>query len=87
MAASITIDTLIAHGEAVDFTDTKETSEFLAECYRFAEISQYPELKESGFIGLAKVDSLDARRQYVETCISQCKAIKEITVVTTPPTT
>lgn len=87
MAASITINTLITHGEAVDFTKTSETSEWLAECYRFAELEQYPELKETAWIGLAKIDSLDARRQYVETCLSQCNAIKEITVVTTTPTT
>ena len=81
MAASITIQTLITHGQAVDFTDTKETSDWLAECYRFSDIEDHPELKESAFIGLAKINSLDARRQYVETCMSQCLAIKDITVV------
>lgn len=81
MAASITIQTLITHGQAVDFTDTKEVSDWLAECYRFADIEDHPELKESAWIGLAKIDKLDARRQYVETCMSQCLAIKDITVV------
>lgn len=81
MAASITIQTLITHGNAVDFTDTKEVSDWLAECYRFADIEDHPELKESAWIGLAKIDKLDARRQYVETCMSQCLAIKDITVV------
>lgn len=81
MAASITIQTLITHGNAVDFTDTKEVSDWLAECYRFADIEDHPELKESSWIGLAKIDNLNARRQYVETCMSQCLAIKDITVV------
>ena len=81
MAASITIQTLITHGQAVDFTDTKEVSDWLAECYRFADIEDHPELKESSWIGLAQIDNLNARRQYVETCMSQCLAIKDITVV------
>ena len=81
MAASITIQTLITHGNVVDFTDTKEVSDWLAECYRFADIEDHPELKESAWIGLAKIDNLNARRQYVETCMSQCLAIKDITVV------
>lgn len=81
MAASIPIQTLITHGQAVDFTDTKEVSDWLAECYRWADLSDEPALKESAWIGLAQIDNLSARRQYVETCMSQCLAIKDITVV------
>ena len=80
MAASKTVDQLIAACPA-SFTDTTTVSEWLADCYRWAEIEDYPELKESAWIGLSKIDSLDARRQYKETCLSQLKSIQSITVV------
>lgn len=86
MAASKTITQLISACPQ-SFENTQTLSEWLSECYRWADIEDHPELKESAWIGLAKIDSLDARRQYRETCLSQCKAIQDITVVNTTPTT
>lgn len=80
MAASKTVTQLISACPAT-FTNTEDVSEWLAECYRWAEIEDHPEVKETTWIGLAKIDNLDARRQYKETCLSQLKAIKDITVV------
>lgn len=80
MAASKTVTQLISACPA-DFTSTQDVSEWLAECYRWAEIEDHPEVKESSWIGLVKIDSLDARREYKETVLSQLKAIQSITVV------
>lgn len=86
MAASKTIDQIIAACPD-SFENTADMNEWFSLCYRYAEIEQFPELKESAWIGQCKIDSLDSRRQYRETCLAQCKAIKNITVVTTAPTT
>lgn len=86
MAASKTIAQLISDCPQ-SFENTQTMSEWFSECYRWAEIEQYPELKETAWIALAKLESLDSRKQYRETCLSQCKAIQNITVVTTTPTT
>ena len=80
MAASKTVQQIIALCPA-DFKNTEDVSNWLADCYRWAEIEQYPEVKETAYIGLCKIDSLDARRQYRETCLSQLNAIKDIEVV------
>lgn len=80
MAASKTVTQLISACPAT-FTSTQDVSEWLAECYRWAEIEDHPEVKESSWIGLVKIDSLDARREYKETVLSQLKAIQSITVV------
>ena len=79
MAASKTVTTLIGDCPA-SYEDTNDVSEWLAECYRWAEIEHYPEVKETSWIGLAKIDSLDARRQYRETVLNQLTAIKNITI-------
>lgn len=84
MAASITVDTLISSCPA-SYENTTTLNEWLAECYRWAEIEDYPEVKEQSWIGSCKIDSLDARRQYRETVLGQLKAIKTITVVNTVP--
>lgn len=80
MAASKTVNQLINTCPS-SFTETQAVSEWLAECYRWAEIEDHPEVKETSWIGLAKIDNLDARRQYKETCLSQLKAIAGISVV------
>lgn len=80
MAASKTVQQLISACPS-GFDSTSDVSGWLAQCYRWAEIEQYPEVKETSWIGLAKIDSLDARREYRETVLSQLNAIKDITVV------
>lgn len=80
MAASKTVNQLISACPA-GYDNTQTLSEWLAECYRWAEIEDHPEVKESSWIGLAKIDNLSARRQYRETVLSQLKAIKDIDVV------
>lgn len=79
MAASITVDTLIS-GVPSNPDSTGDMSEWLAKCYRWAEIENHPEVKESSWVGLVKIDDLSSRRQYRETVLSQLKAIKTITV-------
>lgn len=79
MAASKTVSQLIS-ACPISYEDTKDVSDWLAECYRWAEIEHYPEVKETSWIGLAKIDSLDARREYRETVLSQLTAIKNITI-------
>lgn len=80
MAASMDIDTLIAAVPS-SFTDEADVSEWLAKVYRFSDLNDYPEVKESSWIGLARITDLNARMEYRETCLSQLKAIKAITVV------
>lgn len=80
MAASITVDTLISNCPAT-FDNTTTLNEWFSQCYRWAEIEHYPEVKETTWIAISKIDSLDARRQYRETVLGQLKAIKAITVV------
>lgn len=80
MAASKTVAQLISACPST-FTSTEDVSEWLAECYRWADIEDHPEVKESSWIGLARIDSLDARREYRETVLSELKAIQNITVV------
>lgn len=80
MAASKTVAQLISACPST-FTSTEDVSEWLAECYRWADIEDHPEVKESSWIGLARIDSLDARREYRETILSELKAIQNITVV------
>lgn len=80
MAASKTVQQLIsACPQTPD--STQSMSEWYAQCYRWAEIEDHPEVKETSWIGLAKIDSADARREYRETVLSQLTAIKDITVV------
>lgn len=79
MAASITVDTLIG-SVPTTYIDTDEVSAWLAKCYRWADIENHPEVKETAWIGLNKIDSLDDRRQYRETVLNQLNAIKLITV-------
>lgn len=79
MAASKTVSQLISDCPT-SYEDTKDLSDWLAACYRWAEIEHYPEVKETSWIGLAKIDSLDARREYRETVLSQLTAIKNITI-------
>lgn len=81
MAASKTAAQLISACPA-SYVETGALSDWLAESYRFADIENHPELKESAWIGLAKIDNLTARRQYRETCLSQLKAIDAISVNT-----
>lgn len=80
MVASKTVSQLIAACPS-SFEQTQQISEWFAECYRWAEIENYPELVESTWMGLVKIDQLNARRQYRETVLSQLKAIQSITVV------
>lgn len=80
MAASKTVSQLIAACPASpDATNT--LNEWFAECYRWAEIEVHPEVKESSWIGIVKIDDLTSRRQYRETVLAQLKAINAITVV------
>ena len=80
MIASKTVQQLINDCPA-NFTDTQPVSEWLAEAYRWAEIEDHPEVKEAAWLGMAKIDILDARRQYRETVLSQLKAIAAIGVI------
>lgn len=80
MAASKTVTQLINACPA-SYDSTQNVSEWLAECYRWAEIEDHPEVKESAWIGIAKIDNLSARRQYKETVLSELKAIQEIDVI------
>ena len=79
MVSNKTVDQMIALCPTT-FTETDDVSKFLSECYRWAEIEDHQELKESAWVGLAKIDDITSRRQYRETCLNQLKAIKEITI-------
>lgn len=79
MAATITVDTLITTCPTT-YIDTNDMSEWLTKCYRFADIENYPEIKETSWIAMQKIDSLESRRQYRETVLNQLKAVKLITV-------
>ena len=79
MAASKTVAQLISACPS-SYEATQDLSEWFAECYRWATIEDHTELKETSWVGMCKIDSLDYRRQYRETCLSQLKAIQGITV-------
>lgn len=79
MAASITVDTLITNCPT-SYVSTDDMSNWLTQCYRFSDIENYSEIKETSWIAIQKIDSLEARRQYRETVLNQLKAVKTITV-------
>lgn len=80
MAASKTVAQLISACPS-SYDSTQDMSEWFAECYRWADIENHPDVKETAWIGMCKIDSLDYRREYRETVLSQLKAIQAITVV------
>lgn len=86
MAASKTVQQLIAACPQ-SFENTADVNNWLSQCFRWSDIENYPEVKETSWLGICKIDDLNSRRQYRETVLAQLNAIKDITVVSTPPTT
>ena len=79
--SNVTVEQLIS--ELPSTYEGQDIINWFAKCYRFAEIGDYPEVKETAYLAIARIGNLTAVKQYKDTINAQLIAIRDISTVNT----